>query len=823
MKKQLHLIGNAHIDPVWLWTWQEGFQEVLATFRSALDRMKEYPGFVFTASSAVFYTWVEQVDPSMLVEIRQRVAEGRWRLVGGWWIEPDCNIPGGESFVRQELYGQRTFQSLLGKKARVGFNPDSFGHSATLPQILRGAGMEAYVFMRPGPNEKDLPGPVFWWEGPDGSRVLALRVPFTYATWKEDLESHVRDCAAELENSKLPGLLCFYGVGDHGGGPTRQNLANLNHLSNDPGLPQLVFSSPEQYADMLADDPGKVLDHLPTVRDELQHHARGCYSAHSGIKHWNRMAEERLLAAEKLGIVAHLMTGAAYPQVELERAWKQVLFHQFHDSLAGTSLPAAYEDARNAYGEALSVADRAINLAVQSIGWRINIPVLDKGGMVAAFNPLAWPVTAELQVESHFEGQNRVAIGPDGSTIPVQEIKPEVEAWQRRMCFMARLPALGYAVYRMVETDPAGGVDQEAWKPSQPGILENDLLRLEFNPTTGGLCHLLDKTSGVDLLAGDAAMPVVIADDSDTWSHDLQRYDGQQERPALVCMGWITYGPVKTTLRVEHSYGRSAIRQEFTLFTGQSRVDVAVSVDWHEHFKALKLRFPVALEEPHARFGIPFGSLERALTGEEEPAQGWVSISGLAGPDNLAYGFSLVNDSKFSYDVCPLPGGARSGGADLGLMVLRSPVFAQHDPQRPKPGQEYQFMDQGSQEFHYCLLPHPGDWASMGIPRQAAAFGQPPVIIPLSPHSGERLPLQAQNIIVTPQSIVVSAMKLAEDGNGLILRAYEAHGEQTRAQIDLPVLRRSISVGFGPAEIKTFRIPWNSGDAITETDLIESA
>jgi alpha-mannosidase len=283
-------------------------------------------------------------------------------------------------------------------------------------------------------------------------------------------------------------------------------------------------------------------------------------------------------------------------------------------------------------------------------------------------------------------------------------------------------------------------------------------------------------------------------------------------------MEWITRGPVKATLRVAHRYGQSVIAQEFTLFSGQRRVDVAVSVDWHEHFKALKLRFPIALKEPHARFGIPFGSIERALTGEEEPAQGWVSISGSTGAENLVYGVSLVNDSKFSYDASPIP-----AGADLGMMVLRSPVYAQHDPQRPQAGQEYTFMDQGLHEFRYSLLPHAGDWAAAGIPRQAEAFGQPPVIIPLSPHRGERLPIQAQNIMATPESIVVSAVKLAEDGNGLILRVYEAHGEHTRAQIDLPVLRRSISVGFGPSEIKTFRIPWNSGDAITETNLIETA
>ncbi len=176
----LHMIGNAHIDPVWLWRWQEGCHEVLASFRSALDRLNEDPDFVFVSSSAVFYSWVEQIQPAMFEEIRARVREGRWEIVGGWWLQPDCNIPGGESFVRQGLYGQRYFKTKFGVTARVGYNVDSFGHHGMLPQILKQSGLDYYVFMRPNPQEQGLPGRLFWWESNDGSRVLAYRIPFEY-------------------------------------------------------------------------------------------------------------------------------------------------------------------------------------------------------------------------------------------------------------------------------------------------------------------------------------------------------------------------------------------------------------------------------------------------------------------------------------------------------------------------------------------------------------------------------------------------------------------------------------------------------------------
>ena len=221
--KKLYMIGNAHLDPVWLWNWQEGFQEVKATFRSALDRMKEDKDFVFTCSSAAFYEWVEKNNPAMFAEIRKRVEEGRWELAGGWWIQPDCNIPSGEAFVRQGLYGQRYFLEKFGKMAVTGYNVDSFGHNSNLPQILKKSGMDNYVFMRPMPLEKGLPGRIFWWKSMDGSKVMTYRIPYEYCSWGKDLEKYTDRLKCELEDGEDE-LMMFYGVGNHGGGPTKENM-----------------------------------------------------------------------------------------------------------------------------------------------------------------------------------------------------------------------------------------------------------------------------------------------------------------------------------------------------------------------------------------------------------------------------------------------------------------------------------------------------------------------------------------------------------------------------------------------------------------------
>src|SRR3954452_9213757 len=292
MNRRVHMVGNAHIDPVWLWQWPEGYQEVRATFRSALQRMEEYPEFVFTMNAVCYLQWIEESEPELFEQIRGRIAEGRWQVVGGWWIEPDCNIPGGESFVRQALVGQRYLHDRFGIIATTGPNVDSFGHNGTIPQLLRGAGMDSYVFLRPGPKERELPASLFHWESRDGSRVLAYRIPHEYCSPRGELVEHVDKALAELPADGSE-LMVFYGVGDHGGGPTKANLDSIRELDGEGGR-VLRCSSPRAFFDAVSGDAD-----VPVVTGDLLNHAVGCYAAHSGIKRWNRRAENLLLRAEK--------------------------------------------------------------------------------------------------------------------------------------------------------------------------------------------------------------------------------------------------------------------------------------------------------------------------------------------------------------------------------------------------------------------------------------------------------------------------------------------------------------------------------------------
>ena len=335
--RTVHMIGNAHLDVVWLWPWQEGYQEARATFASILDRMDEHPDFVFTCDQVLLLAWAEEQDPAMFARIRQRVAEGRWVNAGGWWVEPDCNLPAGESLVRQGLYGQRFLADRFGRTATVGMNVDPFGHTGMLPQILSGQGMGAYCFLRPMAHEKSLPQNLFRWRAPDGSEVLGFRIPFEYQSSRETVDRHLEKALAEFEDGARD-VMVFYGVGNHGGGPTIRQIETIHRFDRMGSFGALPMSSPERYFEQVR-RAGTAS--LPVVEGDLQHHAPGCYSAHSGIKLWQRRAQTALLVAERWAAVVAITEGLRYPREDLERAWKQVLLNQVHDVLPGSAIETA--------------------------------------------------------------------------------------------------------------------------------------------------------------------------------------------------------------------------------------------------------------------------------------------------------------------------------------------------------------------------------------------------------------------------------------------------------------------------------------------------
>jgi alpha-mannosidase len=802
----IYMVGNAHLDPVWLWQWQEGMQEVHATFRSALDRMKEFPEFVFTCSSAAYYEWVEKTDPAMFCEIAERVREGRWVPVGGWWVQPDCNAPCGESFVRQGLYGQRYFEEKFGVTAKTGYNVDSFGHNGMLPQILKGCGMGRYVFMRPGCHEKGLPRDTFLWEGEDGTRVTAFRIPYSYCMWMPELDAHVGRCAEEMAR-RAGSIACFYGVGNHGGGPTKENLISIRRMNESGALPPLRMASPDDFFD----DVEAAGARLPVVRGELLHHASGCYAAHSEVKRLNRQAENRLLAAERLSAAAAVLTGKAYPREAFQAAWKRVLFNQFHDILAGTSIAPAYDDAREGYGFALQLAAEALNSAVQAISWNIDIPQEEGVRPVVVVNPGGFDGKFPVELESPALPDDTVLLDETGRSLPFQRVRSRATAPGRcRVAFVAELPALGYRTFRFA---PGATAPVETGLSYGEYFLENEYFRAEFSPETGALCSLVCKDGGVELIAGEGALPVYLQDEGDTWSHAVRRFDRRAGEVRCTGVRLLESGPVKAVLRVTAVCGDSRITQDYTAYAGVDRLLVHTAVDWREKRKLLKLRFPLRLWQRNDCYEIPYGWTQREPDGEEYPVQSWMDATGMQEQSDPLCGIAIANDGKSS---C-------SAGAEwMELTVARSPVYAHHIPVELDEEEEYEYTDQGMQRFTYALCPYRGDMTHRHAYQAAEALNMPPVALFESYHAGP-LPQSGGFLeLIGEGQVRLGALKQAEDGGDWILRFAETAGRPAEITLRLPALGRERAISFRPLEIKTLRIPHGGEEPMVETSLLEN-
>ena len=803
--KKLHMIGNAHLDPVWLWDWREGFHENMATFYSALERLKEFDQVVFTSSSAQFYEWIEETEPEMFEQIREYVRQGRWVICGGWWIQPDCNLPDGESYARHALYAQNYFKSRFGRASVVGYNVDSFGHNASMPALLRRSGMSSYVFMRPGPAEKELPGRNFIWEAADGSRVAAFRLPFAYCTFG-NLEQHIRDCQKEFDDYS-DHCMCFYGVGNHGGGPTVQNIRTIQGMMEEENDVELVFDSPEGYFSACREE----MAGWPVVRGELQHHASGCYSVVSKMKEWNRRTEHELLRAEKFCSLEQGLLGGGSP--DFSRAWKNLLFNQFHDTLAGTAIERAYEDAMIQLGESRSLAARYENRALQRISFAVDIPFEESMIPVVVFNPHSFACGQTVEFETGFFSNDPLdrcleVVDSSGEPVDYQFIRPEAKIPNRtRIAFRAAAGPLGYETYRIRQKggEWGGAAVIPEPVPMEEGaqeILENDRLRIVFDCGKGAMVSFYDKEQQVEYLDGLGAVPVVALDSGDTWAHGVLRFHDVCGSFHTDRMFFSERGPVRDSFVIRSSYGASAVEQRFILERGSGSLKVQCSVDWREQMKCLKLAFPLALENCVSICQAPFGIAERTAGGEEQPMLAWSDVTGKRTRDNEEAGLCFLTDSKSSGDL---------DGSCYSITVLRSPAYVHHHPYELEEGEQASYVDQGIQTFTYELAPHVGGWQKAQPVRRALQMNQPMILVPQSCHPG-RLPQRFTGMTCSCPNVALSALKRAEDGGGTVVRFYETCGTPARASVEIPMIGFKQELEFGPYEIQSLYIADDSGE-----------
>lgn len=779
-KKIYYAIGNAHLDPVWMWRWTEGYAEAKATFRSALDRMNEFDDFIFTCSSASIYSWVEESAPEMFEEIKRRVAEGRWVIVGGWWVQPDCNQPSGEGYARQSLYSQQFFKSRFGVTAHVGYNVDSFGHNYMLPQILKKSGMDYYIFMRPGEHEKHLDTDLFRWTSPDGSSVLTYRIGEPYCSnfdSDQERDEHIEGSDRNHRPDR-PERMFFYGVGNHGGGPTIKNIESLRRL-RESGKADVIFCDPERY---FSDAEKLYGGEIPVYTEDLQHHASGCYAAVSEIKNFNRRGEMNLLAAEVYATLAAKLTRSKIPTAKLEYAWRNVCFNQFHDSLGGCSIKEVYDDARLTANESLAIAAKTENTALQSVSWAAD--TMSFHTPIFVFNPHPWEVTQTVRVNHRYRGG---VTAPDGTRVPAQFIRSSTESCTGSpdLLFIATVPAMGYTVYD-VYGEPDSIPDDA---PRAFGnVLENAFLRAEFETHTGYVKSLRDKLSGRELLSGMGAVPVVIDEYyHDTWSHGKNFFDRELARFSDAALTVIENSPVRARIKVVSRYNGSTLTQYFSLDYKSHSLAVEAKIDWHEKHKMLKLRWPTAITDPHAFYEVPFGWIERPCDGEEECGHQWIAVRG--GESGMA----MLNNNKYSFSI---------KGSDLNLTVVRSPIFGDHGNTRSS---ESEFTDQGEHAFEYELMPLAADTHWGDIVRSARQLNKKLTYIAENRHSG-RLGSNYTGAFVNVPNVVISAVKEAEDGQGMIIRAYETDGLAVTAHIECSLAGLNCDIAFAPHEVRTLRV-----------------
>ncbi len=807
----VHMVGQAHLDPAWLWRWPEGRAEALATSRSAADRLAEFPDFHFVRGEAQVYEWIERDDPALFAEIMARIREGRWHVVNGMIVQPDMNLPQGESFVRHFLLGKAYMREKLGVAPAVAYCVDSFGHAETLPQIFRKCGCEAYVFMRPGPHE--MPGlpQVFWWQGPDGSRVMAFRIAVSYATRAADLADHI-DRALAQKPADLSHTMCFFGVGNHGGGPTVAQIEALHALQQTRADVEIRFSSPQAYFDAIWPQA----DALPTVAGELYFHAVGCYAANSALKRAHRRAECSLLVAERMATLAHLWVGRPIAADMLRSLWHDVCFNQFHDILGGCTVKEAADDAIAAFQRVIATAQEIIDDAGRAIAGQID--TRGPGSTVVLFNPAAEPVERYIEYEPWTEWEAWEAAGWG-----LAAERGEPVAWQviashealtspegrgiHRLVFRASLPPLGYRVYRFARGLPQG--DLTSAVKATPTSLANEHLRVTLDPETGAICSCVDLGTGLELV-GSAGWNVlqVLEDTSDTWSHGVTRWDrvvGVFGQPKITVA---ENGPLQASLLVERAWeeagpdgGRGTLVQELILRRDEPEILIRNWLCWQGRWRMLKLACEVNVTEPRAARDVPFGFSEWPADGTERAGQMWVDVSGVVASDpGQVAGLALLNDGKYGCDVA---------GSIVRLTILRCPPYAYHVPPHvfgTKP--RYDWLDQGCQEFTVVLRPHVGDWREAEIVKRARELNLPLPAITMHAHPGTR-PGSASLAGLTHADMELTALKPAEDGDGYIVRVADRHGRPSRGALIWG--SQSFGLALEPFEVVTLRVRQREG------------
>ncbi|MBD2744079.1 alpha-mannosidase [Coleofasciculus sp. FACHB-1120] len=840
LKSQICLLGHAHLDLAWLWPVSDTWEAAQRTFESVLKLLQEFPKLIFCHSTPALYAWIEQHRPDLFAAIQQQVAAGRWEVVGGMWVEPELNIINGESIIRQLLYGQRYVLEKFGQLSTVAWLPDSFGFCATLPQFLKSGGIEYFVTQKLRWNDTTkFPYEAFWWRSPDGSQIFSLMsAPIGEGIDPMKMASYA--CDWETQTS-LKECLWLPGVGDHGGGPTRDMLEVAHRWEKSPFFPRLEFTTSERYLQQIStQNPNSNETQnsrlFPVWDDELylEFH-RGCYTTHADQKRFQRRSEGLLYQAELFASLASISIGAPYPKQALESAWKKVLFNQFHDILPGSSIPQVFVDANRAWQEVEQVGSEIVQQALRAIATSIALPPPPQPDAlpVIVFNSLNWQRSEVVAVPLPASKHHWQVYNLEGKLLPSQLSEGTT------LLFLAEnIPSVGYRLFWLYpqNLDPQEELPSKRQEHGQHStsfpdsnahnrdnirfsekncILENDLLRVIVDSQTGDLSSVFDKINHREILSQVGGNQLQAFQDSgqywDAWNIDPNYAQHPLPPTQLKSIEWVEQGAVQTRLRVVRQLGESKFCQDYVLQADSPLLKIVTTVDWQERHVLVKAAFPLTLTADSATYEIPCGAIVRSTRDANErttqpqtpaetakwevPALHWADLA-----DN-GYGVSLLNDCKYGYDAEP---------SQLRLTLLRGSTWPDPD------------ADQGWHQFTYALYPHQCGWQSAHTVRRGYELNLPLQVM-LLPSVGEQnsslpntsrlisppksldpplpplkrgveepdarnmasLPPVGQLLDLHAENLILIALKQSEDNlRQWILRCYECHGEEAQMQLN---------------------------------------
>jgi alpha-mannosidase len=792
--RKIQLLGHAHLDLAWLWPVSETWQVAERTFQSVLQLQQEFPELIFGHSTPALYAWIENNRPELFAAIKNQIVAGQWEVIAGLWIEPELNLVNGESLARQVLYGQRYVKEKFGQVSTIAWLPDTFGFCWQFPQILQQGDVEYFVTQKLRWNDTtQFPHDLFWWQGLDGTKILSLNS----APIGEGIDPIKMATYARTWETKTKQQMAFWlpGVGDHGGGPTRDMLEMARRWQQSPFFPQLEFTTAQTFLDEIktrsTSNPQPSIPNLPTWNNELylEFH-RGCYTTHADQKWWNRRCEDVLYEAELFASLTTLLLNQPYPQAAIETAWKQVLFNHFHDILPGSSIPEVFIDANwdweTAAQTGKTIRDRALHSLAQQI--QFPPPPHTNARTIVVFNQLNWTrsevVTVSVEQSGFAEQKCYWQICDlNGRPIDSQlEFENRNGSYFWHLSFLAEnIPGVGYRSFWLCPEKEGRSVTKP-W-PTNVFVLENEFLQVTVDPTTGNLSRLFDRVHKRDMLSRPGNQLQAFRDSGqywDAWNIDPKYAQYPLPAPQLISIQYEAKGSIMTRIRVVRKLGQSTFHQVYVLDKGARVLKIQTQVDWQERHVLVKAAFPLNMDAATATYDIPFGAIQRSTRPQtahekakwEVPALRWADLSDTA--SNNSYGFSVLSDGKHGYDCQP---------HQIRLTLLRSPAW-------PDPN-----ADRGLHQFTYAVYPHDRNWQTAHTLRRGYELNQPLRIVQTQPTASlptphSPLPSSGQFLNLSANNLVLSAFKRSEESpDQWIVRCYESHGQS--ATIDW-------SSGFSP-------------------------